>query len=122
MPKQILFAIFISIRTGYSAVLICADHAKGALCWAESCSAAKAEKHRGFLRSPWGALAFDEHGVCRPLARASWCWLLPPLLSPTYLPTYLPTHLPTYLPIYSYLATYLPTSLPTDPVFSLTYI
>ena len=106
MPKQILFAIFISIRTGYSAVLICADHAKGALCWAESCSAAEAEKHRVFLRSPWGALAFDEHGVCRPLARASWCWLLPPLLSPTYLPT--------YLPIYSYLATYLPPSVPTQ--------
>ena len=31
MPKQILFANFTSIRTGYSAVLICADHAKGAL-------------------------------------------------------------------------------------------
>ena len=106
MPKQILFAIFISIRTGYSAVLKCADHAKGALCWAERCGAAEAEKHRFFLRSPWRALAFDEHGVCRPFARASWCWLLPPLLSPTYLPT--------YLPIYSYLATCLPLSLPTQ--------
>ena len=109
MPKQILFASFISIRKASSAVLICADHAKGALRWAESCSAAEAEKHRVFLRSPWGALAFDEHGVCRPLAV---CKLV--LATPTLTIPYLPTYLPTYLPIYSYLATYLPPSLPTQ--------